>query len=242
MENQKHDYLGLSRLIGEGLQMTSDEDTSNDEGPSYEDQREDYWDLEALHHDQEERHQRRTTSVSRNSAFHYRNQPPTNGPLHKQSWSGRSSQLHTYSNPTFTNPMGLESRHLRPRPMSRKACIQHREDMTITNPTPRGQRMRTVCNSRLRKGNSMWSDDQLKAAMDAVDGGSSMREASRKFHVPYSSLCKWCYGMRSSCKRGPPTVLNAEEEQLIVNYLVSMCELGYGLTPTALRLKVYEIT
>ena len=126
--------------------------------------------------------------------------------------------------------------------MSRKACIQHPEDMTIINPIPRGQRMRTIFNSRLLKGNLMWSDDQLKATMDAVDGGSSMREASRKFHVPYSSLREWCYGMCSSCKRGPPPVLNAEEEQLIVNYLVSMCELGYGLTPSALRLKVYEIS
>ena len=55
MENQEHDYLGLSRLTGEGLQMTSDEDTSSDKGPGYEDQREDYRDLEALYHDQEER-------------------------------------------------------------------------------------------------------------------------------------------------------------------------------------------
>ena len=37
-------------------------------------------------------------------------------------------------------------------------------------------------------------------------------------------------------------MLNLEEEQLIVDYLLSMCDLGYGLSPTALRLKVSEIT
>ena len=69
-----------------------------------------------------------------------------------------------------------------------------------------------------------------------------MREASKKHGIPYSSLRDWCYGVRTSRKRDPPPILNPVEEQLIVEYLLSMCDLGYGLTPTALRLKVYEIT
>lgn len=36
--------------------------------------------------------------------------------------------------------------------------------------------------------------------------------------------------------------MTPEEEEQIVQYLVHICELGYDLSPSALRLKVYEIT
>ena len=69
-----------------------------------------------------------------------------------------------------------------------------------------------------------------------------MRKASQEFNIPYSTLREWCYGVRTSRKRGTSAVLNPTEERQLVDYLVNMCELGYGLTPIALKLKVYEIT
>jgi hypothetical protein len=44
-----------------------------------------------------------------------------------------------------------------------------------------------------------------------------------------------------SRKRGPPAVLSPSEEQQIVNYIIRMCEMGQGLSPTALKMKVYDI-
>lgn len=78
--------------------------------------------------------------------------------------------------------------------------------------------------------------------MDAVGDGAGMRKASQEFNIPYSTLREWCYGVRTSRKRGTSAVLNPTEERQLVDYLVNMCELGYGLTPIALKLKVYEIT
>jgi hypothetical protein len=37
-------------------------------------------------------------------------------------------------------------------------------------------------------------------------------------------------------------VLIVEEEEQIVKYLIDMCDMGYGLSPTHLKMKVYEIT
>jgi hypothetical protein len=36
--------------------------------------------------------------------------------------------------------------------------------------------------------------------------------------------------------------LSPKEEEQIVEYLVRMCERGLGLSPIALKIKVYEVT
>ena len=69
-----------------------------------------------------------------------------------------------------------------------------------------------------------------------------MKDTFHRYNIPYSSVRDWCYGIRRSYKRGLPTIWNSEEEQLLVDYVLAMCDLGYGLTAIALRLKVYEIT
>lgn len=87
-----------------------------------------------------------------------------------------------------------------------------------------------------------WTNTHLRDALAAVDGGMSMKKASDLYHIPYTSFREWCYGMRCSRKRGPPAVLSESEEKLLVDYCIRMCEMGQGLTPTALKLKVYDIT
>ena len=78
--------------------------------------------------------------------------------------------------------------------------------------------------------------------MAAVDGGMNMHKAAQLYHIPYSSFREWCYSVRTSRKRGPPTVLTPSEEKQLVDYCIRMCEMGQGLTPSALKLKVYDIT
>ena len=87
-----------------------------------------------------------------------------------------------------------------------------------------------------------WTDSQLHDALAAVDGGMSMKKASDLHHIPYSSFREWYYGSRISRKLGPPAVLSPSEEKQLVDYCIRMCEMGQGLTPIALKLKVYDIT
>jgi transposase len=82
----------------------------------------------------------------------------------------------------------------------------------------------------------------MKQAIAAVDEGMSMKKVLDTYGIPYSTFYEWCYGVRKSKKRGRPGVLTATEEEEIVRYLVRMCEMGYGLTPTTLKMKVSKIT
>jgi hypothetical protein len=92
------------------------------------------------------------------------------------------------------------------------------------------------------KKNGNWSNEQLQRALAAVDEGKSMKKAAAENHIPYSSFRDWCYGKPRTRKRGVKAVLTPDEEAQIVNYLVTMCDRGYGLSPSALKMKVYEIT
>lgn len=94
---------------------------------------------------------------------------------------------------------------------------------------------------RIRK-NGNWTDEQLHMALAAVDDGESMLKAARVHHIPYTTFRNWCYGRTRSRKRGVKAVLSPEEESLIVDFLIRMCDRGYGLSPSALKMKVYEIT
>ena len=124
---------------------------------------------------------------------------------------------------TYTNPNGMASRsvmHRRssPHPARPQSGAGGLHDSSIHGAGS------TACHQqqKRRRKNSTWTDAALKAAIDAVDGGTSMNAAAKEFVIPYSTLREWCYGVRSSRQRGPDPTLNAVEEQQIVDYLVAM--------------------
>ena len=82
----------------------------------------------------------------------------------------------------------------------------------------------------------------MARVLTAYDEGMSMRQASHCNGILYSTFMEWCYGERKSRKRGHVRVLSPAEEELIVAYMHSMCEGGLGLSPIALKMKVFEIT
>ena len=95
---------------------------------------------------------------------------------------------------------------------------------------------------RIPRRTGKWKNSQLWDAMAAVDGGMSLKKASDLYHIPYSSFREWYHGLRSNRKKKPLAVLTQSEEKQLVDYCIRMCEMGQGLTPTALKLKVYDIT
>jgi hypothetical protein len=82
----------------------------------------------------------------------------------------------------------------------------------------------------------------MTTALEDFDSGMSMRNSASAHGIPYSTFREWCYGVRKSRKRGPISVLSLEEENQIVEYLVKMCERRLGLSPIALKMKVYDIS
>ena len=93
---------------------------------------------------------------------------------------------------------------------------------------------------RLRK-NGNWTNDQLKRTLEAVDKGQSMKKAAEANNIPYTSFRDHCLGKTRSRCCGVKGVLTPDEEAEIVQYLIRMCDLGFGLTPSTLKMKVFEI-
>jgi hypothetical protein len=164
-----------------------------------------------------------------------------------------SPGVRVYTNPTAesANPQRRLTRRRGQRTTQLEGTqeLEEIEDLARVDPPlstqPRGgsgSRIDRHGGSRQRRRTGLWTDDQLRDALNAVDDGMSMRKAANAFKIPYSSFREWCHGIRRTRKKGPPTVLSTEEEEELVKYLIEMCDRGYGLSPTALRMKVYEIT
>ena len=144
----------------------------------------------------------------------------------------------------YTNPDTAGAR--------RSTRHQHREESSLCdeahahdgNSRARDTALKSqrVSSQHTRKRTGLWRDQQLREALAAMDGGMSMRKATATYSIPYSTFREWCYDIRTSRKKGPPTVLKLTKEEELVNYLIQMCDRGYGLSPSALRMKVYEIT
>jgi hypothetical protein len=86
-----------------------------------------------------------------------------------------------------------------------------------------------------------WSVAAMNAAMDAVKSGVPVREASRKFDVPRSSLrdrlkAGNCYEIRL----GRKATFNPAQETEIANHLLALAKLFYGLTQLQLRNAAFE--
>lgn len=91
------------------------------------------------------------------------------------------------------------------------------------------------------KQTGTWTDEELQAALALIENGSTIKAAAQQYVIPYSTLREWTYTVRTSRKHGPPAVLSPKEEQHLVDYVIAMCDMGFGLTTTALRLKVQEM-
>ena len=96
-------------------------------------------------------------------------------------------------------------------------------------------------NNREKKRRCKWSDEQLRDAIKALDYDYKIHEVCEAFNIPRSTLRDHYNGRIKSRKMGPKHVLNKEEEEKVVAYVVEMARLAHPLTPTDLKLKVAEI-
>lgn len=88
----------------------------------------------------------------------------------------------------------------------------------------------------------LWSNESMKAAVESVESGTGIREASRLYNVPIETLRRRVTGqVEIGCRPGPTTVLTKEEEDQVERYLIQMADMGFGLTSEAIMHMVYVI-
>ena len=63
----------------------------------------------------------------------------------------------------------------------------------------------------------LWTDESMEAAYQAVLDGKGLRETSRLYNVPVETLRRRVNGsVGLGCKPGPATILNDEQEDLLL--------------------------
>ena len=87
----------------------------------------------------------------------------------------------------------------------------------------------------------LWSMEWMKEALDFVEGGEGLREVARIYHVLVETLrCQVTGAVSINCRPGPGTVLTKVEDA-VAKYLVTMCDMGYGLTRDIVMNLAYRI-
>ena len=83
----------------------------------------------------------------------------------------------------------------------------------------------------MKQKRKLWSPESMEAAVKHCHSGMGLREAARLFNVPVETLRRRTSGqVRLHCKPGPPTVLTEDEEARLADYLITMADMGFGLT------------
>ena len=67
--------------------------------------------------------------------------------------------------------------------------------------------------------------------IDCYDVGYKLHECCKAFNIPKSSLRDHLSGRTKSEKIGAKTILTKQEEELIIEYMDEMLEVGQPLTP-----------
>ena len=74
------------------------------------------------------------------------------------------------------------------------------------------------------------------------ESGVGLREAAQRYNVPVETLRRRVAGsVPLECKPGPPTVLTSEEESRLVQYIIDMSDMGFGLTREGVMRTAYTI-
>ncbi|XP_071578860.1 uncharacterized protein [Temnothorax nylanderi] len=76
-----------------------------------------------------------------------------------------------------------------------------------------------------------YAESSIKTALDAVRMGVPLRTASKMHNVPRSTLyIKHKQGVSQFVKKGPPSILSAEEENQLVKWIFHVSEKGFPIS------------
>lgn len=87
----------------------------------------------------------------------------------------------------------------------------------------------------MNKTKKPYTVDDVRNAIQSIQSGMSISEASRRFNVPRMTLSdKYSGRKKIECKTGVPTILSPEEEKILVDWILNMAKQGFPITKTQL--------
>lgn len=96
--------------------------------------------------------------------------------------------------------------------------------------------------SRERSTNkAKWSSQAIKNALDAIESGQKLREVSRTFGIPLTTLHDRYKSRKIEAPRmGRKPLFTANQETEMKEHVLKMAKLFYGITPLELRRLAFE--
>nr|CAI5824539.1 unnamed protein product [Callosobruchus analis] len=87
-----------------------------------------------------------------------------------------------------------------------------------------------------------WTEQQLKDAVEAVQNGMSLNEASKQFGIPWSTLKRRITnGCLTKKALGGPPVLTQECEKKMVKHIIKLQKFGFAPTRSEVRTMAYKL-
>ena len=91
------------------------------------------------------------------------------------------------------------------------------------------------------KNKSLWSDEALQEAIEALDAGNTYVKVPKYHNIPKSSLRDHYVGKRRNRKMEGEWVLSKEEDEAVCKYILDMIEIGLPLIPIQMHDKIAKI-
>lgn len=87
-----------------------------------------------------------------------------------------------------------------------------------------------LCNVKKKRVRMCYSKENVVLALKEVRQGISIAEASRKYHVPESTIRAKKLRLYADKKPGPATVLSEKEEKDLVDWIFYCCKRGFSVS------------
>ncbi|KAJ8945555.1 hypothetical protein NQ318_020401 [Aromia moschata] len=88
---------------------------------------------------------------------------------------------------------------------------------------------------------AQWTENELEAAITAIQSGRKIREVGRSFNIPESTLRdKLKININTKGKLGRKPVFNDEQETAIASHVIKLANIFFGITPAELRRLAYQ--
>lgn len=93
--------------------------------------------------------------------------------------------------------------------------------------------------SKMSKKRGMWTEEQLKEAMQAIKDGMSVRTAATEFRIPRRTLRNHIKSDVTEKKMGRPSCLTSMQEAELCSRIFRLADVGMPLTSKVIRRSVF---
>lgn len=90
------------------------------------------------------------------------------------------------------------------------------------------------------KQRGLWTEDQMREALQAIKNGMSVRTAAKEFKIPRRTLRSHVMTGKPEKKIGRPSLLSSQQESELCRRIFRLADVGMPLTSKVIRRSVHE--